>query len=523
MTESPAHPLPVSVSALPEAPRESGADISFGEGPPLGGRARSRVRRPPAVPVSFTLGLLGLLLLAAFVPRTTADNDLWGHVRFGREIVATGSLETVDRYSFTSDRPWVNHEWLAEVIMAIAFECAGGFGLVWLKLFLLALAFCCLARAITIQGAVAGWRYVLLGSAALASIVRIATMRPQVFSIAATAVLLLIMVSAKPNRLSCLIALPILFGVWANVHGGWLVGLLVLGLWAATRVFSSGVSGGERWAIGAASVAAVLATALNPYGIGLWHFLWQTVGLSRPDITEWESVWSFPVLLSTWLPTTAVAAEGFRRGMWRTPSAFLIPVLGVLSFKVGRLDVFYGLATSVLIAPAFACGKRELAPPRSYRLLAAAVVSAVLVLCAFESRCLPIPEYVPERAAVEFIRSSGTTGRFLTAFPYGEYAIWHTYPAVRVSYDGRRETVYSDKVIEGHNLLEQGKNPGFPDAIGADHAWLPRGSPASLQLERAGWRMMFAGPRSVILSRAGVSGPPTRSATVDAAVCFPGP
>lgn len=44
-----------------------------------------------------------------------------------------------------------------------------------------------------------------------------------------------------------------------------------------------------------AAAAAVLAcsapfTLVNPYGVGLWQFLWSTVGLGRADITEWWSV-----------------------------------------------------------------------------------------------------------------------------------------------------------------------------------------------------------------------------------------
>jgi len=42
--------------------------------------------------------------------RTPADPDLWGHVRFGQDLLRSGRLSAVDPYSFTSDRPWVNHE-----------------------------------------------------------------------------------------------------------------------------------------------------------------------------------------------------------------------------------------------------------------------------------------------------------------------------------------------------------------------------------------------------------------------------
>ena len=42
---------------------------------------------------------------------TSADPDLWGHVRFGMDILRDGHTRHIDTYSFASDRPWVNHEW----------------------------------------------------------------------------------------------------------------------------------------------------------------------------------------------------------------------------------------------------------------------------------------------------------------------------------------------------------------------------------------------------------------------------
>ena len=75
--------------------------------------------------------------------RTPADPDLWGHVRFGQDLLRSGRLSAVDPYSFTSDRPWVNHEWLSEVVMALAFGRADAVGLNLLRLLVVgaALAF----------------------------------------------------------------------------------------------------------------------------------------------------------------------------------------------------------------------------------------------------------------------------------------------------------------------------------------------------------------------------------------------
>src|SRR6185503_11878695 len=76
---------------------------------------------------------LGIVLLAV-ITHTRADPDLWGHVQFGRDIVSEASIPRLDPYAFTSDREWINHEWLAESTRYIAFALGRGPGLVVLKM-----------------------------------------------------------------------------------------------------------------------------------------------------------------------------------------------------------------------------------------------------------------------------------------------------------------------------------------------------------------------------------------------------
>ena len=76
---------------------------------------------------------LWCVLLAA-VTHTNADPDLWGNVRFGLDILRDGAIPHTDTYSFTTDRAWVNHEWLSEVLIGHAFRAGGDVGLILLKL-----------------------------------------------------------------------------------------------------------------------------------------------------------------------------------------------------------------------------------------------------------------------------------------------------------------------------------------------------------------------------------------------------
>ena len=131
--------------------------------------------------------------------------------------------------------------------------------------------------------------------------------------------------------------------------------------------------------------------------------------------------------------------------------------------------------------------------------------------------------WLPEPEVVDVIKQRQLRGRLLTWFGWGEYAIWHFSPDLKVSFDGRRETVYSDPFAAAHIALywtpEQQR--GFLEKLNADYAWLPRTLPLALMLQREGWTIVFAGPQSVVLSRRPLTA--SSGQPVDAVRCFPGP
>ena len=111
-------------------------------------------------------------------------------------------------------------------------------------------------------------------------------------------------------------------------------------------------------------------------------------------------------------------------------------------------------------------------------------------------------EWSPEPEATEFVKTRGLEGRMLTWFDYGEYAIWQLSPNIRVSMDGRRETVYSDEMRALHQRIYTNQ----PDALDAvarlapDYIWLPRRLPVTDRLQTAGWQPLYSGARSTILA-----------------------
>ena len=66
------------------------------------------------------MSFLALLVVLSFLAPTGADADLWGQLRYGQDIVRQAGVHVTDPYSLTSDRPWVNHEWLSVAIFGAA-------------------------------------------------------------------------------------------------------------------------------------------------------------------------------------------------------------------------------------------------------------------------------------------------------------------------------------------------------------------------------------------------------------------
>ena len=475
----------------------------------------------------WTAGLAALLVV---ITQTTADTDLWGHVRFGQDIMAAGQIPAIDHYSFTSDRAWINHEWLAEVFMGTAYRVGGAVGLVALKMSLAIVAVLFVAGLLR-QRLRPGWyRAALLAATILAGVAPLTgSMRPQVFSLVLFAALLCVLATAEcvPRRLWWL---PPMFAAWVNLHGGWLVGLGVLSVWSAGRLLETR-SWPWLWRLATVCLCSVAATLVNPYGLELWRFMSTTVGVERADIVEWQSLTLLPILLLPWGLTSALALwAAWRAPRIRAARLGACGLLALMAFLVARLAGFYTLAVVVLLASRVSPDS-----PRRVETTAAMPLGAALLIGGFvvvlglavqgpALACLRSSAAVQlDPAAGAYLRANDLSGRLLVWFNWGEYAIWHLAPRLQVSMDGRRETVYSQSTIDAHiEFYRNGPTArSYLQELDPDYIWLPRELPVSSQLPSWGWQPLFETPDSIVWLPPGRDVPDSTDAPPLSA-CFPG-
>src|SRR5215467_14194427 len=250
----------------------------LGMPPPVKKVAATPALAPPAPAPAWLrpliLGLTGLLLLTWFTGEI-ADTDIWLHLMTGRQTLEHRALTVPDPFSYTSSLSSASpaeaqtryfnltHEWLAQIAMYLIHSATGFPGLV-LSRTLLLIGFCALV------GLMVWWRsrgfLRAIGATVAAGAVAINFQQSRPFLV--TFVFLAITMAILERR-RWMWVLPPMFLVWANLHGGYFMGWLMLGAYCGEAVIQrlrKGKVEAERqlWIV---SGACVIASAINPNGL----------------------------------------------------------------------------------------------------------------------------------------------------------------------------------------------------------------------------------------------------------------
>lgn len=229
-----------------------------------------------ALLVCIVAELMGVL---AHAGELIKDPDMWWHLADARILLATHHFIRLEPYSFTvAGVSWINFEWLSELPYWLAYSWRG-----WQGLHLLVIAVFC-ANLIFIYFR-SFWKTRHYGASAWASILIIPLLgvnfgaRTIEFAYLAFSAEMAIIEAAERGHSRLLWLLPPLFCVWINLHGSWIIGLALLGLYLICGLFSLRLGVFEQNAMAPAErnrllkvfAATVAVLMLNPYG---WRLVW---------------------------------------------------------------------------------------------------------------------------------------------------------------------------------------------------------------------------------------------------------
>lgn len=452
---------------------------------------------------------VGLPVLAALIANLPSV-DLAYHLRAGAEILAGNGIPTVDAWTFTAaGTPWTDQQWGAQVILAAVYQVGGWTGLVVLRAALIGVIFSCLfviglRRGLGMRRA--AW---LTLAAFLVSAVALG-LRPQLIGMALFAIVLLLVTDrrAHPGRLW---AVPLIVLVWANVHGSFFLGPVVLGL-AWLEDLHDRQPGARRLLVIAGMSA--LAACVTPFGPAVWAYAF---GLSTNSevtarITEWQptSLRSIPGILffGSALAVVALIARRGRTTAWPTLAwlavFFLIGVYALRGVAWWPLGAVAAIAGVLVTGPVEDPARPELLGSPLMRRLNLVVVGAIVVAgIALLPIWRPIEPGLDAPAGVVGTAPPGITSalratarptdRLFNPQPWGswfEFAL----PDVPVAIDSRIELfpaatwdTYEDIVAGGEGWADQLKAWGVTMiVVGAKE------TATADRLAAAGWRRDYS-------------------------------
>lgn len=175
------------------------------------------------------------------------DPDLWGHIRFGQSMLSAGRIVSHDEYSYTAFHySWRDHEYLTEIIMAAIYDVSGIVGLKLWKLACVAAMVLFLVQGLAETGASSLVQLSALGFA-ICALAQFTQFRPQLHSYVLFSLTLALLASDNYRRSAPLWLMVPVMVLWSNLHGGFIIGLLTLTIYAGQseglRCSMSAVSG----------------------------------------------------------------------------------------------------------------------------------------------------------------------------------------------------------------------------------------------------------------------------------------
>jgi hypothetical protein len=462
-----------------------------------------------------------LIVLAVLTVRSRFDDsDLWWQLKSGEIIWTTHTIPVVDLFSYTTNhQALVPQEWLSQVVIYGAYRCGGYAGLM--------LLLCTLTSTLLIAGYGLCWLYSGNAKVAFAGAMTVWFFSTEGFSIRPhliaypllVAELVLIHLGRTRNQ-RWFFCLPILFAVWINCHGSFILGLIVAGVFLFSSFFSFQMGSllSERWEprnrrmLALALIISVASLFVNPVGIKLilypfdtmlnMHILLGNVAEWAPlQMTDARGVGLLAVLLCSFLLLAV------RRSTLFLDELLLLALGTWLAVSHERMLFAFGIFAAPVVSRQLATSWENYNVEED-RIWPNAVMISMSLLAAFlafpnrDSLQRQVEDQSPVKA-VEFIKANHLSGPMLNDYVFGGYLIWAA-PEYPVMIDGRTDVYeWSGFLGEFGNWATLQSDPNtLLEKYKVNFCLLRRQSPMAHVLPLLHeWKSVYSDNNSVIFAR----------------------
>lgn len=409
--------------------------------------------------------LLGLLSFAGILCyHNVTDFDIWARLSLGACWWLDGSVPKKDLFAFTPVLPaWVDHEWGTGVLYYGLLRVLGPGGLMaWKVLAGIGALLCALGAGhrAGVKPAVLLLLAIPCAAAIMPGYIPIA--RPHTGTYLFFGATLLMLEWIRRGARWPMPALVLMMMAWANMHGGFVAGLGLIGVYTLAEFRQRAIF----LPMCLLTAACGLVTLVNPWGLEFWTQLLAALRHDRPHIPEWQGIPLFANDVFTGFRILFPLAVILLVAGWRRVASHhwaglvMMALTAWLVFNSRRHAPFFGLTCAAVLGPyleAVLRGLQDAAAARwNFRVKPALVVlgvHALLVVYALTGYVAqssfnviaPVGLY-PVRET-DILAASGLKGNCAVPFQWGSYVMWRLHPKVKISVDGRYEATYPESTF----------------------------------------------------------------------------
>lgn len=481
-----------------------------------------------------SLCTLVIFFVLANLAKPVWDIDTYWHLASGRFFAQTGTFPRVDPFGTTATIDAgrsiiLNQYWLAQVLLYGAYLLCGDYGIILLRSSLFFLLFALILYRF--RAATTGKIFLLPLLLLLGSVAGYFTGdRPQLFSFFFFAVLICQLEAVfrrdetPGRRTGTLLTIPLLMLLWANMHPGYLLGVLVILLYLAVDGYQR-LRAGKKFdrSLYALLLATPILTGLNPNGYTLFM---EVVRFENSEMqgrtSEYLPPWRlFPEmrLYAYWLyAATLLAVVFLRRKTVAIMHLILFAMLFLLSLRSFRYVPFFVFGTAVCLPDYLA-----FVPVRKFLAAGLLLVSVVVIGLQLEPALQTVKAMLANpvdatrfpQKTVDYMREKRLSGRVFNHINFGGYLIWQLFPDCRMMIDGRNlnKSALTDYT---RILWLPAESMALLDSRQIDLVVIPEQNPFSreryplfdLLAQSPAWRLVYRDTISSLFMRSGSPLPP---------------